>query len=202
MKKIIKLFATIIVFSLSTTSFAQDMTVFGLVLGEALSIPECQKRGTGPTTYYPHFDKNTCYERKFPNNYNYSRLQNEFIDVYFESQKTPWFLKYGYLDAQIVDGKLERVSIYTNGLETGRDFLNILKEKYGTPTSYEQFTVQNKLGTTFDSFYSEWDLEGIYLHFDPAFGSLDHGAALIETRENHKRRMKLIEEQKNKEMKL
>lgn len=58
--------------------------------------------------------------------------------------------------ADVVDGNVEAVTIYTTGLRVQDVILAMLEEKYGDPSNLEEENKQNAFGAVFSSHLAQW----------------------------------------------
>lgn len=179
-------------------SFADDLSIFGFNLAKPISFSECKKRDD----LYDILIYNICYERMYGTN-SYKKLDNEFLKIRFPSDSIPDFLKYGNVDGIIIDGNLERISFYTQGIVSQEYVLEVLTNKYGKPSIIEKKSVQNAMGATFETFDASWnDLEKLYVKFNPTNGEINHGFVSIETLKGRLYMEKLINDADERKIKL
>jgi len=140
-----------------------DMTVFGIRLGERLTLPECPKDASG-------YDLNilsVCFQRysaKTPN-----------VEIQFPIRDMPDMMSDTRLAALIIDGNIEGVSFSTRGVRSQNADLDRFTEKYGQPTKLSPAQVQNRLGAKFDTFTALWLFPELYVSFVSASTTLDEG---------------------------
>lgn len=164
-----------------------DMTVYGMRLGEKFAVPECKrapKNDLLKRTYDVYTDVPArCFERPDadtvqPNvpivTAEVGILLPEFKDhpEFIATNAMAWELnRHAPILAQIIDGKLEGITIYTMGLEFQDALLTTLKEKYGEPTHIEEEKKGNAFGAVFSSHKATWDKgTGLSVIF---YGTLD-----------------------------
>jgi len=158
----------------ATPKPASDMTVFGLTLGEPLSIPECPK--SGDTSYKS--SATVCYRL---NAFDGDKLDDVNRYIIFPFNDSPSISKFNVVPALVLDGKLEGIGFNTNGTQNDEAVLEKLKEKYGEPTTIKRGTVQNRLGATFNKFTAIWLFSNLYVGFQSVTTKIDSGLVNIDT---------------------
>jgi hypothetical protein len=179
----------------ATVALAQtkraSMTVFGVELGKALSLPECainpRMKALGEVVYEVTMDgpEALCFERDSqPPLGSGETVVEEPITINFPASKCPDDLMAsgGSLQGQIMAGKLEEVSFFTAGAGTEKHFLRVLEEKYGSPSSLRTPRMQTIGGARVDAMEAVWNLTSLKITFKSALQDIDQGSVVIQTR--------------------
>jgi hypothetical protein len=164
-----------------------DTTVFGIHLGEKLSIPEC-KRAKYPVGNSPYDLVNTSAVRCFwrddagtvkPN----APVVTAGVTILFPTKDQPEIIvPIDHIGGQVVDDNLEYVTIPTCGLDCQDAALAMLKEKYGEPSSLTEENKENRFGAVFTSHFAEWSqFTNLTVVFHGTRGRTDEGIIYIMT---------------------
>jgi TPR repeat protein len=177
-----------------------DMTVFGLQLGEKFSIPECKreqvKGALGDMFPYSFGFESTpfiCFQRgdvrtTKPN----APVGTDEVGILLPDKDTPLGVMYhvvatennrrAAIVAQIVDGNIEAVTIYTMGIRFQDVVLAMLKGKYGESSSFEEENKENSFGAVFSSHLAKWSqFTNLTVIFEGALDRTDIGSIDIMT---------------------
>jgi hypothetical protein len=180
-------------FFLASTAFAQtDRTVFGIQLGDTLSIPECavdeNMRKLGSVTYDAsdlsiEGPKTTCFERDSQTPLAPDEtVTDEPITIYFPAAGTPALLSSpGMISAEVVHGKIEEIKFNTHGVRDGGRILAALRQKYGAPSSLHVSKMQTVGGALVDGTQASWNFTNLRVEFRSAIDRIDEGSVVIET---------------------
>lgn len=82
---------------------------------------------------------------------------------------------------ETVGGTVEYVSFTFRYLDH-MDMAELLKARYGAPTSVRDNTVQNRMGATFNQQVLEWSGPNVELVYESRSGRVDEGAVTLTTR--------------------
>lgn len=167
-----------------------EMSAFGLALGQDFSVPECTKASYG----YSIGTNHVCFEWLFGAEKESQPIVTKTVLVRFPIIDSPSIVKGGSLLARVIDGKLEGLSFNTLGTRNANNVLSKLKEKYGEPTAFLPLSVKNKLGATFEAFAASWHRPNLKVFFNSVSGSLDSGVVQIDTKKGSDDRSKEIKE--------
>lgn len=173
-----------------------DMTVYGIRLGGKLSIPECKRSVKNKYFPVPPSDvmqvTSLCFAWKGINipEPNTPVITDE-VEIYFPAFGTPHGLLTGAeasadnlpgpIEGQIVDGNIEAITLYTEGLQFQDLVLTTLKEKYGEPTEFKEKSKQNALGAVFASHSAAWRFSNLAVSFEGTINSTNVGYIFICT---------------------
>jgi len=167
-------------------------TVFGIRLGEKLSIPECKR--SNPKNLLPGYYDSLytsairCYERDDartakPN----APIVSARVDILFPTEEIPHSVTFfDSISGQVVDGNLEYVTIVTCGLDCQDAALGMLKEKYGQPSDLTEEDKENGYGAVFTSHLAVWSqFANLRVEFHGTRGHTDEGIIYIMTSKGH-----------------
>lgn len=184
-KFIYSFISLLLVFS-GTTATAQDVSVFGLQLGAAVSIPECKRDDYG----YALTNSNICYQRtpvfglfdekKYDKKSPRPPLGTEVISINYPFTDRPQIVS-GGIEAFIINSKLEGINFHTNGLSNAELVLEKLKEKYGPPKAVLPEKRQTRYGASFNAFTAVWEMPNLSVLFQSVYGSVESGRVTIGT---------------------
>jgi hypothetical protein len=179
--------ALTVAIAVTSNAVAADQTVFGIQLGEPLSLPECERTGSG----YSLLVKAVCFESlsAIP-----SSEEMRTIRIRFPLNDSPNLVSGGVLLAQVIGGRLEGVGFNTAGLRNQEAALTALKQKYGEPRALVPKTVKNRLGASFETFDALWETPEIQVTFQSVASSLDSGLVNIDTRKGKEVRDRRLKE--------
>ncbi len=191
MCKIIPVMLTVATVLLPCFAYASDNSVFGFPLGVPLTISECKKTAIGSTVVYKDYDTtSTCFEFRDPNSNIESgdTFTDKIIIVFPQSEIPSIIMPRFMISGQVIDGKLESIEFDTSG-HSGQDrVLDMLKKKYGKPTSLRHQKVQNRMGATFKAFDAVWKFPDLTVVFLSVIDTLDSGTVNIDTKKGLKYR--------------
>ena len=190
----IRKFPAVLLFCVSpisvSTVYADDMTVFGISLGQEFSLPECAKASYG----YRIGTKQVCFERLFEKEKLAGPIVTDSVRIRFPLADSPAIVTGAVLIGRVIDGKLEGVGFNTIGTRNADTVLDRLKEKYGEPNVFLPRVVQNRLGASFDAFDAAWSGQNLEVHFQSVMGSLDSGLVIIDTKKGSEDRSRALKE--------
>jgi hypothetical protein len=209
----------VFMFSFLLTSFrvyasAQDMTVFGMKLGEAITVPECPRIKVPYDKSKTRYDtgKITCYQRTavygslssdgeadektFKKNPP-PPLVTENVVVSFAYDEKPEIV-FSDATAEIIDGKLEGITFGTGGIYAADSTLKRLKDKYGDKMTLVPRVVQNQMGAAYKVSDAAWTFPNLSVTFLSVTDRLDGGVVIIKTKIAKDREEQLRKQQRDK----
>ncbi|CAN5164386.1 MAG: hypothetical protein ACR2GW_12635 [Pyrinomonadaceae bacterium] len=182
------------------TASAQDMSIFGMRLGEPLTILECARDKHG----YRISSDSGCYKRTsiygYLNDKKYDKknppppLGTEHVEIHFPFSERPQIVSSVGVMALVIDSKLEGIGFNTLGITDDDSVLEKLKEKYGTPTAFIPNKVQNRMGASFEAFVASWVFPDLYVTFQSVTNKLDSGLVNIDTKKGKEHREQALKE--------
>jgi len=143
------------------TAGAQDMTVYGIKLGEPFTLTKCSPENinTGCWNGYAKTDP---------------PRDEKYLEILLPTAGR-------LLHPLLIDGNVEGVSFLTDGIRDADRVLAMLTEKYGKPTKTERRAARNLAGATFVSTFAWWKLPHLRVEFRPHENELTSGAVIIMT---------------------
>lgn len=81
----------------------------------------------------------------------------------------------------IIDGRLEGITVGTEGLDYYQTIHDALLKKYGEPNEVAHIAEQNRMGATFDNKIEIWRFAGLTVTYIEMIGSLNGGSLEIIT---------------------
>lgn len=165
---------------ISAPAYAAPPSIFGLVLGKPVSIPECPRSrlsgGGFSEVVYEQNPPQTCHEPDIALRDAPWRRGA----VVFPSRRAPLIMLGNSGYTLIVDGKLEGIDIDTLSHNNTHAILRELTAKFGKPTSVvsEQAVVA---GIAVPSLVATWRLPDILVRYTNINDDLEAGALRIET---------------------
>jgi hypothetical protein len=167
-----------------TVACAEDTnaTVFGVPLGSALQVSECDKRLVGELTMYAP-GAATCFERLGGQDKLRATapVEDDSILIRFSTNDAPAVMSGGVAIGLVVGGKLEGLTFNTRGTDAQAQVMDALKQSFGQPTSVAPKQVQNSLGETFDTFDATWALPQVEILFRAVTARVDVGLLSVDT---------------------
>ncbi len=156
--------------------------VFGIPLGSALQISECDKRLVGGLTMYAP-GAATCFERLGVQEKlrATASVEDDSILIRFAANEAPAVMSGGAAIGLVVAGKLEGLTFNTRGTDAQSPVMDALKQTFGEPTSIGPKQVQNSLGETFDTFDAAWALPQVEILFRAVTARVDVGLLSVDT---------------------
>lgn len=170
-----------------------DTTVFGFRLGQILSISECpydkaQHDLEGKTTVDAFYNfgpfKKTCFEHLddvTTGDWIGKPLETEVVIINFAEDQT-LSIAGPHITAHVIGGRLEGIVIYTVGYSAQSAALNLLKGKYGDPTTVSTTSEQNAFGARYKNIHAKWRRGDINVVFDGMIDKIDEGRIIINTK--------------------
>ena len=155
-------------------------TVFGLPLGEPLSIPLCKHRllpdGTVMDRLYEENPAQTCYEPDIQ--LRDAPWRRGSVD--FPLAKAPLILHENGGLTLMVDGKLEGLRFDTLSYGNTEGIIDELRKKFGPPTSVTHITATPN-GVPIPAIDAEWQLPNLYVSYINIKNSVEYGFLEIRT---------------------
>jgi hypothetical protein len=207
-----RLFANVFAVILLTTTLygtaaAQDMSVFGIPLGQPLVLPQC-KESEPPSSangyrYEPRpKPREACFISLAELNIH------DRVAIDFPENEKPsvtiggsWF----GIEATVIEGNVEGIKFGTYGIKNADSVQAALITKYGKPTDLTASKVQNGFGATFDVFTAFWmlpdptDPKLTVVFWSSCSNKLDEGCVTIDTKKGKAwRKQKLDEKSKDR----
>lgn len=187
MKKM-TLLATLLI---SVAAMAQtDMKVFGIDLGKPLALPECEFTKAYKNAYvYSFKDTEICFQHQPAHLEDVWQLTapvstpavNETVKITFPLNNQP-SIGVGDLQATIINGNLEGISMETGGPSLADYDLETLVKKYGEPTVLQRGTASNLMGATLPTVMAIWDSPRLVVTFNSVTpDNITVGSLVIET---------------------
>lgn len=93
----------------------------------------------------------------------------------------------GSVRATVVDGKVEGLTISTDGFAHAQEIFEQLKQKLGKPTHQDTVQVVSGVGAKFSSPRALWELPGVYVSFNGIVGAVNTGIIIVRTDEETRR---------------
>lgn len=169
---------------IGTTAHADTGTIFGMGLHKPFAVPECRYTRLGKTSgYYIQLPDGACYELmsdKDPNAGKNAPIANDTVKIQWWVTVSPKLVA-GNAVATIMDGNLEGISFNTLGIESQERDMQLLIDKYGTPTVTNQQTLQNGYGAKFGAVRATWEIDDLVVSYVSASSRIDSGWICIES---------------------
>lgn len=153
------------------------LTIFGLVLGEPLSLPECARDAILKS--YAVRQSETCQEIWTGPQPHKAWDQQLII---FPLERAP-LIAGTTIGTMIKGGRLIGVTFSTLGIEDQDEVLRQLTTKYGKPTTLSRRKVSTAAGAEFEALTATWDLPSGMVLFDSAPSRIDRGRVDVLTTE-------------------
>jgi hypothetical protein len=78
----------------------------------------------------------------------------------------------------------------------------MLTKKFGKPSSFEEVSYQNSLGTKFVGYEANWHTQNVQVHFDAVeSGKLDEGIIQIQTQRSYDAMARSLEQRQRNQPK-
>ncbi|MEP7364174.1 MAG: hypothetical protein ABI972_13040 [Acidobacteriota bacterium] len=172
-----------------------DTKVFGLALGERISLPSCGMLDFGGTSM------KTCVSDDMIN-----QLTNALAGMGGESSSAvikiakancPSWMSQCQVSAELDNGRLVGISATTDGLQVEQEAGGELRAKYGTRHSRQQrFNTRTDTGAKFETWDFFWDLPGLRVEYYVINGNVNRGLLIVQTEEAYQRRLARVREEK------
>jgi hypothetical protein len=152
-----------------------DMTVFGIALGQPLTIPECKRNNQGG--YEMFHIKTMCALRKDASKV----FDGTDIDIWFPSDKAPDIVREEHFTVWVLQGKVEGVLFATSGVDDQKQVLAQLITKYGNPHELKKRILQNAFGAQYEGYNASWSFPDLYISFTSPTSDIRWGGVEIAT---------------------
>lgn len=154
---------------------ADPMTLLGVTIGHPLNLPACPGLVMNDRVRIVQ----TCTESG--TQMISGRIVNHRIGL--PSDQVPGFLRDRYFSAGVIDGRVETVLIFTNGISGQEAAYSQLVEKYGEPSDRRVQPVQNRLGARFEVIRATWNVGDLTVRFTGAgaVDQLDRGSIMASS---------------------
>ncbi|WP_296280583.1 hypothetical protein [Pseudoxanthomonas sp.] len=174
------------------TAAPQTETVFGIDLGKPPSAPQCQRDrwgipeapADGMCWTLSEKVEDTAVGRVQSAHYRFAEDAQPQIAI--------------NVDAQLIDGNVERVEFQTLGAMAIPVVMDALRAKYGKPISEEKVPVQNRMGATFDGVEATWMRGKLSVVYHGITHQVDRGAVTINTSLGHTLYLLEVEQERKK----
>lgn len=158
----------------------EPLTLFGIPFNEPLTLPECpwEEESSQTREYISLGWDRTCFSRL--------RGIGEPVDDGSYSIHFPWEERpsMGKVSAEVVDGRIQQLSVITEGPLSQERVLRDLTVKFGAPQSINRPTVEKTGGGVYEAIDAEWMLsDGAHVSFRSGLNNLQVGAVIISTEE-------------------
>jgi hypothetical protein len=182
----------------------EPLTLFGIPFNQSLAIPECpwkdvrdymsrDRKATKREYNNIHFSDTLCYTQH--RNIGQPPTDGN-VSFVFPLSKAP---SMGRLNGRLVNGRLQRMAVYTHGISAQASDFEMLTQKFGQPTKLNRPAVQNRMGASFDTIEAEWALsDGISVLYGSALTKIDEGIVIVSTPEGDAAEQQAQEEFKRK----
>jgi len=160
---------------------AGQMDVFGIELRKPLNLPMCAGDYVG-SKFISGRNEQTCY---LPDPNHLGGTAGYTVELH---KTFPTYLANNKILVEVLDGKVVGVYLNTSGIKTQNVLMKVLKDKIGEPTAHHARSVLNRQGVAISTFTSTWNLNNIYVEFDPVKASLEEGIVWIATQEERMRK--------------
>ena len=166
-----------------------DTKVFGMQLGEPISLPGCGLWGSLVV-------KTNCQADQIEGFVN-AMLElagganvAEAVVIKLVSDSCPTWIPDCTATASVIDGRLAGVIVQPPGSRVRDAVAKELMTKYGRPTAATQRTITPlEAGSPFDVVDLEWDLPGLHVDYQVVDATIYYGKVRIETGTLYQRRM-------------
>lgn len=164
----------------------EPLTLFGIPFNEPLNLPECRWE-TMRSAQPPH-EQSREYVDLGWEGMCFSRLRgvgepitDGFYSIHFPREERP---SMGNVGVQVAAGRIQELSVITDGPPTQERVLRDLTVKFGAPKSINRSTVDKTDGGVYEAIHAEWMLgDGTHISFRSGLNNLLIGAVVISTEE-------------------
>lgn len=160
-----------------------DMLAYGFQIGAPLSLSECEHQLMAGKKFYA-LVRSACLQIGL---FGTSTATPVFPDspgvwIHFPIGNAPVHASGYAIKPLVLDGKLQLLSIPTQGLLAQTRVLADLITKYGQPTKQSRVALQNQRGASFDAIVATWDFSpALVVEFLGSAGRVDYGTVEIGT---------------------
>lgn len=149
---------------LSSQSWSVDMTVFGITLGESLSLPQCKDRSSV---------EEMCFEYE---------IFSKDLTIKFPPSECPDYIGGGgNLSIRLLEGRVEAIWFETTGEYSADTVLKVLTEKYGMPSKMIDNPKRNAYGVVYNSYIALWKFPTLQVRYSSILDKVTSGQVVIET---------------------
>jgi hypothetical protein len=162
-------FIAVSILVLAGAAHAQDMTVYGIAIGEPFNIQECpwgygvdedlaRQGRKPPERCYDRFSDRGAFYGDAPAPTNGDLLVKWISLDRMYTQPSVW--------VTLIDGNVEAVVFPTSGVRNAQDVVTVLTEKYGKPTAHHTRRVTTLMAASLIVPSADWDLPRLRVTFD------------------------------------
>lgn len=172
---------------------ASSARFLALPIGDAFTLPECEKRPDPPMMYAPGLD-HWCWQDASgtpKTGTPQPTPQKATVQIHIPPAEAPAYIVNNELFAKIENGKLQTVTFHANGVRAVDDVLEALTSMYGKPTHQEPVKVENNVGVEFQSQNAFWQFTDLSVAYHGVDGDLSVGTVWIETPSAYKARIEM-----------
>lgn len=174
--------------ALLAPALAHGADFMGVELGAKFDMPECQiDPGSYGRLYTYVFEQpvRPCWQHNILRGKPGDSLDTDGsfkVDFVSEDAKRPAGVIAASTSLVVVNGLIEGVEAGTGGYEKQDRILQLLKNKFGKPTSLESEEMQNGMGAIFSSIEAEWKTADLEVEFSGIGHEIDHGYITVLTK--------------------
>jgi len=200
-----------------------DVTIFGLTFDKPLTLPRCSTDLAAPRPEMTEAERRRLAERASGPQREFcwmtSTGMNAFVQLFsagnpnalvaganvlilLPQDRCPAWIKHCtlYADVDQTHGVLRSVSIVTQP-ERDDEVQQMLRGKYGKPTSSQTGQIVNKLGARMDTEWHEWQLKGLHVAYQSLDTSYENGLLRVLGPTASSRQSAAKQQQKQNELK-
>jgi hypothetical protein len=176
MKKTLSIMLIILMFTPVSVMSAEQFSFMGVNMGSSFDeqFKPCSARYVS--------DEGKCYKVGI-----YSKKPEPKSNIY-QIENLPWIGVTMSTTAFLLDGNVEALYITTDD-KGAEHLLELMKEKYGDPTTFTQRTVTNNAGAKFPSFTARWMIKDCTMTLIRRYQKINDGNLFIMT-EKYEREQK------------
>src|SRR5882672_8440124 len=171
--------------ALAPQNKSADATVFGMRMGEKYEVRECAREGKGKFLHYQVMVQTPCFQRMGEltdaPKLSEASVLSDMLWMIYPIGKAPTIVSGFQILVTIIGGNLERVGFTTHGYATQDATLELLKEKYGEPTTLTHIQKQNQMGASYLSINANWHFDNLDVTFDGMTSHVESGNVDIFT---------------------
>jgi len=173
-----------------------ELSLYGVKLRNNFELKECAiskfaaqspagkiispgEKYNNPSAGHPPCFRHRLYENKA----NPELESNAVVSIAWPLGEGPKIASHPAASVLVLDGVVHRVWIFTHGFDLQDRDVELLSEKFGTPTSRSVVGFQNRFGAKFQGISAKWDFGGATLAFDGMYDGLNSGIVVLETSE-------------------
>lgn len=180
-----KIFILLLGVIFSQTVFAAEVAIFGITLGaDVPAIPVCES--------FKSDVSETCLKNDILDN---PRLWkggsnaggSEEYTIYLPTSDIPRYLNknrttFGDLTFSALDGKVENITLFTEGNSVQDDALAALTKKFGKPNNFKTIMLQNSFGAGSIGYRARWLKGDVMVIFEGISDRINFGKIEISTK--------------------